>query len=160
MEEASLSARAAHGKHMLPGEKEPEQHKGSKSSQSTISNSQSTISNSQSAISNPQSADSSLQSTDSSLQLSGVRESVSVSADPDAETGASGPPSLPQVKKYVLEEGLRFLPEDFVDYYSARGWIVGGQPVRDWKALARRWGRKEKQNGISAQDGSYSGAYC
>jgi len=99
--------------------------------QSPIYNPQSTIPNLQSPVSNPQSTIPNPQSPVSNLQSSG-----------DA---GEGPPSLEEVKDYVVFNGLRFCPEDFVDYYTANGWTVGGVPVRDWRALARRWSRNERE---------------
>ena len=54
------------------------------------------------------------------------------------------PPTADQVSEYAKSEGLSLNPDDFVDYYQARDWIINNQPVKDWRALARRWSRKEK----------------
>ena len=38
-------------------------------------------------------------------------------------------------------------PQAFLDFYQARGWMVGKAPMRDWRAACRnaesweRWGR-------------------
>ena len=34
----------------------------------------------------------------------------------------------------------------FYDHYTAKGWIICGDPVRDWKALARNWARRDEEN--------------
>ena len=121
-------------------------------SQSTISNPQSTISSPQSAISNPQSANNNLQS-------SAVREGESYHREMSLESEWRAP-SVQQVKDFVLQEGLRIVPEDFVDYYNANGWLIGGVPMKDWKATARRWSRKEKDNGCSSYEGIHIGKVC
>ena len=110
----------------------------SSESQSPISNPQSPVSNPQSPVSNPQSPVSNPQSPIPSL------ESPIPNPHVPAGTEGMGPPSLEEVKKFIIEEQLRILPEDFWDYYTANGWTVGGVPVRDWHALARRWSRREK----------------
>ena len=51
-------------------------------------------------------------------------------------------------------------PEDFLDYYSANGWMIGNQPIRDWKAVARRWSRKEKNHGTFSYAGFDLGSHC
>ena len=55
-----------------------------------------------------------------------------------------GEPTLEEVKAYCYEIGSNADPERFFDYYSVRGWKVGNDPVRDWKALFRSWGEQEK----------------
>lgn len=57
------------------------------------------------------------------------------------------PPSVDDVKNYAEEKGLPINPEAFVDYYTANGWKVGKNPMRDWKAAVRTWTRKDKENG-------------
>ena len=36
-------------------------------------------------------------------------------------------------------------PQGFVDYYTSNGWKVGSHTMKDWRAAARNWARKEKQ---------------
>ena len=44
-------------------------------------------------------------------------------------------------------EGLHVDVDDFLDYNAARDWRIGGAPIHDWKALARKWSRKEERGG-------------
>lgn len=37
-------------------------------------------------------------------------------------------------------------PDSFFDYYSANGWRIGGNPMRDWQAALRRWDKNGKEN--------------
>ncbi len=54
------------------------------------------------------------------------------------------PPTPDQVSAFAAQEGLALDAQDFCDYYASKGWVVGkGQPMRDWKAAARRWARSE-----------------
>ena len=54
-------------------------------------------------------------------------------------------PSVEEVKAYCDERQNGIDPEQFVDYYEARGWEVRpGQKMRDWKASVRTW---EKNKG-------------
>lgn len=38
-------------------------------------------------------------------------------------------------------------PQEFIDFYESKGWMVGKTPMKDWKAACRnaekweRWGR-------------------
>ena len=57
------------------------------------------------------------------------------------------PPSADDVRAYAAEKGYTIDPEAFVDYYTANGWKVGKNPMKDWRAAVRTWVRKEKENG-------------
>lgn len=67
--------------------------------------------------------------------------------DKRAVTPREGPPTLESVDDFVKEEGLAISAGDFFNYYEARGWMLGGTPVADWRALARSWQSKEKEFG-------------
>ena len=53
-------------------------------------------------------------------------------------------PTLDEVKAYCNERNNRVDPERFIDYYTANGWKVGKNPMKDWKAAVRTWERGEK----------------
>lgn len=64
--------------------------------------------------------------------------------------GRFAPPSRAEVAEYASayasEKGLDpggFDADRFVDYYTANGWKVGRNPMRDWKAAVRDWMRKD-----------------
>lgn len=50
-------------------------------------------------------------------------------------------PTLEEVKAYCLERGKGVDPQKWFDYYSANGWKVGKNPMKDWKAAVRTWER-------------------
>lgn len=57
------------------------------------------------------------------------------------------PPSREEVEAFVKAECLGKVNLDkFFDYYNANGWMVGKNPMRDWKAVLRNWNRNEKDN--------------
>ena len=31
----------------------------------------------------------------------------------------------------------------FMDFYASKGWRVGNQPMKDWKAAVRNWARRD-----------------
>ena len=58
------------------------------------------------------------------------------------------PPGLEAVEAYARERGWGpdvFSPERFVDFYGSKGWHVGKDPMRDWKAAARGWVSRQRQ---------------
>jgi hypothetical protein len=74
--------------------------------------------------------------------------SISVSPlNPPKGGKAFRPPTLDEVKAYCLERGNRVDPETFRDFYEAKGWKVGAQPMKDWKAAVRTWEKSENTRG-------------
>ena len=56
------------------------------------------------------------------------------------------PPTIEQVKEYCEERGNGIDPERFVNYYESKGWMIGKNKMKDWKAAVRNWERlNEKQ---------------
>lgn len=55
-------------------------------------------------------------------------------------------PSLEDVAAYCKERGNTVDPQRFVDYYTANGWRVGKQPMKDWRAAVRTWEGREKKS--------------
>ena len=53
------------------------------------------------------------------------------------------PPSLEDVRAYCKERHNSVDAEIFVDWYTANGWKVGKNTMKDWKAAVRTW---EKRN--------------
>lgn len=56
-------------------------------------------------------------------------------------------PSLTDVAEYCREKGFTIDPERFVDHYTANGWRVGNVSMKDWRAAARGWQKREIERG-------------
>lgn len=54
---------------------------------------------------------------------------------------AFAPPGEQEVAEYFREIGCNADAGEFNDFYAQKGWKVGTQPMKDWKATARRWKR-------------------
>ena len=57
------------------------------------------------------------------------------------------PPDLDAVKAYAAEMGWtrdQLDPQRFVDFYASKGWRVGSQPMKDWRAAARGWVSRDR----------------
>lgn len=52
-------------------------------------------------------------------------------------------PSVKEVQAYCTERGNNIDAQHFVDYYSARGWMLGKNKIKDWKACIRTWERND-----------------
>lgn len=57
------------------------------------------------------------------------------------------PPTVEEVRAYCMEKGYTVDPQRFVDYYTANGWRVGKNPMKDWKAAVRTWISNDQQRG-------------
>ena len=55
------------------------------------------------------------------------------------------PPTLEQVKEYVEEKDLNIDPERFIDFYESKGWMIGKNKMKDWRAAARSWNRGQRK---------------
>ena len=51
------------------------------------------------------------------------------------------PPSIEEVRGYCLERGNNVDPEKFLDFYESKGWMVGKNKMKDWRAAVRTWER-------------------
>ena len=61
-------------------------------------------------------------------------------------------PTRADLRSYVLEEGIQADPDEIYDYYEAVGWEINGKPIKDWRAVCRRWKSYEKPKAEQSQD--------
>lgn len=54
------------------------------------------------------------------------------------------PPTLEEVKAYCRERGNNVDPERWMDFYQSKGWMVGKNKMKDWKAAVRTWEKEAK----------------
>lgn len=70
------------------------------------------------------------------------------------------PPSVENVTGYCNEKGYAIDAERFVDFYQSKGWMVGKNKMKDWKAAVRTWVKgsnkpvknKEEENADTGRD--------
>ena len=55
------------------------------------------------------------------------------------------PPTPEEVNAYCLERNNGIDGSEFCDFYTSKGWKVGKNPMKDWKAAVRTWERSRKQ---------------
>ena len=55
------------------------------------------------------------------------------------------PPTAEEVKEYCDSRNNSVDPEKFVDFYASKGWMVGKNKMKDWKAAVRTWEHKSEQ---------------
>ncbi len=60
---------------------------------------------------------------------------------------AFAPPSLSEVSEYCKERNNGIEANNFIDFYSSKGWMVGKNKMKDWRACVRTWeGRNSKES--------------
>lgn len=52
------------------------------------------------------------------------------------------PPDVDEVQAYCRERNNHIDAQRFVDFYASKGWKVGKEPMKDWKAAVRTWERR------------------
>lgn len=57
------------------------------------------------------------------------------------------PPSIPEVKEYCDERKNTVNPQTFVDFYESKGWMVGKNKMKSWKACVRTWEKRNETGG-------------
>ena len=55
------------------------------------------------------------------------------------------PPTIEEVADYCRERNNNVDAQRFVDFYTAKGWMVGSNKMKDWKAAVRTWERRQTQ---------------
>lgn len=56
------------------------------------------------------------------------------------------PPTVEEVRAYCQERNNSVDPQTFVDFYSSKGWMVGKNHMKDWKAAVRTWEKSSRQS--------------
>lgn len=54
-------------------------------------------------------------------------------------------PSLEEVSAYCRERGNDVDAKTFIDFYEAKGWKIGKNSMKDWKAAVRTWEAKDRK---------------
>lgn len=57
------------------------------------------------------------------------------------------PPLIEEIKAYCLERKNKIDPESFFDFYQSKGWKIGSNPMKDWKAAVRTWEKRDNHYG-------------
>ena len=68
------------------------------------------------------------------------------------KTKRFAPPTLEQVKEYCLERNNKVDSEKFIDFYESKGWMVGKNKMKSWKASVRTWEKDNKNVQLIKKD--------
>ena len=78
---------------------------------------------------------------ESKVKESKVKEKESIEKVATKRT-AFVAPSLQEVKDYISEKGYTVDAQRFIDFYEAKGWMIGKNKMKDWRAAVRTWMRR------------------
>ena len=56
------------------------------------------------------------------------------------------PPTVDEVRAYCEERHNNVDPDAFVDFYESKGWMIGKNKMKDFKAAIRTWEKKQKED--------------
>nr|DAY55314.1 MAG TPA: replisome organizer [Caudoviricetes sp.] len=78
-------------------------------------------------------------------QRATTKESKEVKKEKNNNIKRFTPPTHEQVSTYCKERKNTVDAERFLDFYKSKGWMVGKNKMKDWKAAVRNWERSSKQ---------------
>lgn len=62
-----------------------------------------------------------------------------------SSTHRFNPPTLEEVQSYCLERNNNVDSDKWHNFYSSKGWMVGKNKMKDWKAAIRTWEKEDKK---------------
>ena len=68
-------------------------------------------------------------------------------------------PNIDDIKDYCLERKNNINAERFYDYYESKGWMIGKNKMKNWKAAVRTWEGRKEEKGISKMHKHLSSHY-
>jgi len=65
------------------------------------------------------------------------------------------PPAVEEVAAYCAERGNNVDAHAWWDFYQSKGWMVGKNKMKDWKAAVRTWEQRHKDESRTKDNGNY-----
>ena len=64
----------------------------------------------------------------------------------ESKSRAFTPPTLEDVSAYCRERNNKIDAQRFIDFYESKGWMVGQNKMKNWKAAIRTWEQRDKES--------------
>ena len=71
---------------------------------------------------------------------------------PKPRKGVFVKPTAHEVTAYAQEIGFALSGQSFIDFYESKGWKIGPNLMKDWKAAVRTWRQREPDRGLFSSD--------
>ena len=67
-------------------------------------------------------------------------------------------PNIEEISNYCKERKNNVNPSKFIDFYESKGWMVGKNKMKDWKACVRTWENSsfDKKDSLKVDTGKYT----
>jgi hypothetical protein len=59
-------------------------------------------------------------------------------------------PTIEEINSYIKEKGYQVDAQRFFDFYQSKGWYIGKNKMRDWRAAIRTWARTDRKTSSSS----------
>lgn len=73
-----------------------------------------------------------------------IKEKESKKKSADKPHRSFTPPTLEEVRAYCAERKNNVDAQRFMDFYESKGWFVGKNKMKDWKAAVRTWEQRSR----------------
>jgi len=54
-------------------------------------------------------------------------------------------PTIEEIREYCLERKNKIDPEQFLNFYESKGWMIGKNKMKEWRAAVRTWEQSSNQ---------------
>lgn len=61
-------------------------------------------------------------------------------------------PTVSEIREYCTERNNNVDPEKFYDFYESKGWKIGKNTMKDWKAAVRTWEEKRPKSKLNLKE--------
>ena len=85
------------------------------------------------------------QGTTQSTQHKNIKNYKEYKNNREGKSRAFTAPSIEEISIYCRERNNGVDPQTFYDFYESKGWFVGKNKMKDWKAAVRTWEKREKE---------------
>lgn len=86
---------------------------------------------------------------DSPSNIGDINRNGKEDIDKDAlyqkRTGRFQKPSLEDIRAYCIERNNKVDPDQFFNFYESKGWMVGKNPMTNWRSAIITWEKREKK---------------
>ena len=63
-------------------------------------------------------------------------------------------PTVEEIAAYCRSRNNGLDADQICDFYESKGWLIGKNKMKDWRAAVRTWERRRKDEPSSASDSS------
>ena len=85
------------------------------------------------------------QGTTQSTQHKNIKNYKEYKNNREGKSRAFTAPSIEDISQYCRERNNGVDPQTFFDFYESKGWMVGKNKMKDWKAAVRTWEKRERE---------------